>query len=192
MHSLGGFAESVGLSEFFIATVIVAIVGNAAEHGGAVVIALRGKMGLASEIAISSSAQVAVFLIPAVALLSFVVKPALPLDVQADRVGGDGRRGRVVAFVVRRRESRRWEGGLLITLYLAFAVWVLSWVGKVGGRPGAEAPRRMTRDERLRPGCNCRYGQGGTCVDALRGSRSRSKTAISRLLWDRPGRGSRR
>ena len=45
--------------EFFIAVVIVAIVGNAAEHGGAVVIAHRGNMRLASEIAISSSAQVA-------------------------------------------------------------------------------------------------------------------------------------
>jgi Ca2+:H+ antiporter len=61
-----------------IATVIVAIVGNAAEHGGAVVSPSRG-MVLASEIAISSSAQVAVF-IPAVALLSFLVTPALPLS----------------------------------------------------------------------------------------------------------------
>jgi calcium/proton exchanger cax len=52
VHSLDGFAEHAGLSEFFIAIVIVAIVGNAAEHGGAVVIARRGGMVLASEIAI--------------------------------------------------------------------------------------------------------------------------------------------
>ena len=48
VHSLHSFAESAGLSEFFIATVIVAIVGNAAEHGGAIVIASRGKLRLAS------------------------------------------------------------------------------------------------------------------------------------------------
>src|SRR3989442_227005 len=42
--SLEDFAHTVGLSEFFIAVVIVAIVGNAAEHGGAIVIARRGKM----------------------------------------------------------------------------------------------------------------------------------------------------
>jgi Ca2+/H+ antiporter len=47
----GAFATAVGLSEFFISVVIVAIVGNAAEHGGAIVIARNGKMRLASEIA---------------------------------------------------------------------------------------------------------------------------------------------
>src|SRR5919197_2802351 len=76
VHSLDAFAKAAGLSEFFVAVVIVAIVGNAAEHGGAVVIARRGKMELATEIAISSSAQVALFVAPAIALLSFVVKPA--------------------------------------------------------------------------------------------------------------------
>jgi Ca2+:H+ antiporter len=70
--SLEVFADEVGLSDFFVAAVIVAIVGNAAEHGGAVVVAYRGKIKLAAEIALSSAAQVAVFLIPAVALLSWL------------------------------------------------------------------------------------------------------------------------
>ena len=48
VHSLDAFAKAVGASEFFIAVVIVAIVGNAAEHGGAVRDrAARGKMKLA-------------------------------------------------------------------------------------------------------------------------------------------------
>ena len=70
--SLEVFADQAGLSDFFVAAVIVAIVGNAAEHGGAVVVAHRGKITLAAEIALSSAAQVAVFLIPAVALLSWL------------------------------------------------------------------------------------------------------------------------
>jgi Ca2+:H+ antiporter len=69
------FADQVGLSEFFVAAVIIAIVGNAAEHGGAVVVAARGKIALAGEIALASAAQVAVFLIPAVALLSWLIDP---------------------------------------------------------------------------------------------------------------------
>jgi Ca2+:H+ antiporter len=73
--SLEVFAEDVGLSEFFVAAVIVAIVGNAAEHGGAVVVAYRGKVKLAAEIALASAAQVAVFLIPAVVLLSWLIDP---------------------------------------------------------------------------------------------------------------------
>ena len=62
--SLEVFAEKVGLREFFVAAVIVAIVGNAAEHGGAVIVAYRGKIKLAAEIALASAAQVAVFLDP--------------------------------------------------------------------------------------------------------------------------------
>ena len=73
--SLEVFAEEVGLTEFFVAAVIVAIVGNAAEHGGAVVVAYRGTIALAGEIATASAAQVAVFLIPAVALLSWLIDP---------------------------------------------------------------------------------------------------------------------
>ena len=69
------FADDVGLSDFFVSAVIVAIVGNAAEHGGAVVVAVRGKIALAAEIALASAAQVAVFLIPAVALLSWLIDP---------------------------------------------------------------------------------------------------------------------
>ena len=73
--SLEVFAHKVGLSEFFVSAVIVAIVGNAAEHGGAVLVARRGKIALAAEIALASAAQVAVFLIPAVALLSWLIDP---------------------------------------------------------------------------------------------------------------------
>ena len=79
VHSLDAFAKAVGASEFFIAAVIVAIVGNAAEHGGAVVIARAGKMKLASEIALSSSAQVALLVTPAVMLLSLFFSHSLPL-----------------------------------------------------------------------------------------------------------------
>jgi Ca2+:H+ antiporter len=125
VHSIHGFAKTAGLSEFFIAAVIVAIVGNAAEHGGAIVIALRGKMELASEIAISSSAQVAVFLVPAVALLSFAVTPALPLTFRPIELIGMGGAAAGVGFVVRDGRSRRWEGGLLIAVYALFVVGVL-------------------------------------------------------------------
>src|SRR5205823_10163311 len=69
VHSLHNFAAAVGLSEFFIAVVIVAIVGNAAEHGGAILIARAGKMRLATEIAVSSGAQVALLVVPVVMLV---------------------------------------------------------------------------------------------------------------------------
>jgi Ca2+:H+ antiporter len=122
VHSLHGFAKTAGLSEFFISFVIVAIVGNAAEHGGAIVIAHRGKLELASEIAISSSAQVALFVVPAVALVSFLIRPPLPLSFRPIELIAMGGAALGALFVVRDAESRRWEGGLLIAAYGAVAV----------------------------------------------------------------------
>src|SRR5437763_15499990 len=64
VHSIDAFGHSAGLSQFFVSAIIVAIVGNAAEHGGAVVIAARGQLKLASEIAVTSSTQVALLVTP--------------------------------------------------------------------------------------------------------------------------------
>ena len=126
VHSLQAFAEAAGLSEFFIAVVIVAIVGNAAEHGGAVVIARRGKMKLATEIAISSSAQVALFVIPVVTLASFAFAHPLSLAFRPIELIAMGGAAAFVGFVIRDGRARRWEGALLIAVYGGFVVWFLS------------------------------------------------------------------
>jgi len=126
VHSLEAFAEAANLSEFFIAVVIVAIVGNAAEHGGAVVIARRGKMKLATEIAVSSSAQVGLLVIPAVALLSFFSEHPLALAFRPIELIAMGGAAAFVAFVIRDGRSRRWEGVLLIGVYAALVVWFLA------------------------------------------------------------------
>jgi Ca2+:H+ antiporter len=122
VHSLGAFAEAVGASEFFIAAVIVAIVGNAAEHGGAIVIARAGKMKLASEIAISSSAQVALLVIPAVMLLSLFFAHPLPLSFRWEEIAAMAGAVLIVALMVRDGHSRRREGRILLVAYLAVAV----------------------------------------------------------------------
>jgi Ca2+:H+ antiporter len=126
VHSLHSFAESAGLSEFFIAAVIVAIVGNAAEHGGAIVIASRGKLPLATEIAVSSSAQVALFVTPAVALLSWVVKPALPLSFRPIELATMGGSALLVGLMLADGRGRRWEGFLLVVVYVGVALAFLA------------------------------------------------------------------
>ncbi len=118
--SIETFAEKAHLSDFFVAAVIVAIVGNAAEHGGAVVVAHRGKVQLAAEIALSSGAQVAVFLIPAVALLSWAIEP-LALSFRPVEIAALAASTIVVgAFFVDRKSSRR-DGAALILLYVVVA-----------------------------------------------------------------------
>ena len=117
VHTLDHFADAAHLSELFVSAVIVAIVGNAAEHGGAIVIARRGKMKLATEIAVSSSAQVSMLVVPAVCLLSFVVKPALPLAFRPIELIAMGASAFFVAIVIRDGWVRRWEGTMLIAVY---------------------------------------------------------------------------
>jgi Ca2+:H+ antiporter len=125
VHSLGAFADAVGLSEFFTAVVVVAIVGNAAEHGGAIVIARRGNLRLATEIAVSSSAQVALLVTGAVALLSWVVKPALPLSFRPVELAAMGGSALVVALVLWDGKARRGEGFFLVGLYAVAVVGFL-------------------------------------------------------------------
>jgi Ca2+:H+ antiporter len=119
--SLEVFAEQAGLSDFFVAAVIVAIVGNAAEHGGAVVVAFRGKIALAGEIALSSAAQVAVFLIPAVALLSWLIEP-LALSFRVVEIAALAGSVVYAALLLADGRSSRVRGALLLAGYAVVVV----------------------------------------------------------------------
>jgi len=119
VHSLDAFGKTLGLSQFFVAVVIVALVGNAAEQGGAVVIARRGNPRLGAEIAISSATQIAVFVAPAVALLSGVIGHGLPLSFRPVEIGAMGAAAIVVVLAVLDGRSRRWEGFMLLAFYAA-------------------------------------------------------------------------
>jgi Ca2+:H+ antiporter len=118
--TLQAFAEDVGLSDFFVAAVIVAIVGNAAEHGGAVVVAYKGNLKLAAEIALASSAQVAVFLIPAVALISWLIEP-LALSFRQIELLAMGGSVVFAALLLFNGRSTRWRGAVLIAAYVGVA-----------------------------------------------------------------------
>ncbi|MGH3002062.1 MAG: calcium/proton exchanger, partial [Gaiellaceae bacterium] len=121
--TLESFGDALGLTDFFVAVVIVAIVGNAAEHGGAIVIARRGNTELATEIAVTSSMQVAVFLIPVVTLLSWIVGRGLPLSFRAIEVVTMAVAATFATLVVWDGRSRRWEGFLLVAVYGLAVVW---------------------------------------------------------------------
>ena len=119
--SIDKFADDSGLSEFFLAAVVIAIVGNAAEHGGAVVVAARGKIKLAAEIALASSAQVAVFLIPAVALLALLIEP-LALSFRQVVIGALAASVVVTSFLLADGRSSRLKGVILIAVYVGVAI----------------------------------------------------------------------
>jgi Ca2+:H+ antiporter len=130
VHSLHAFATAVGLSEFFIAVVIVAIVGNAAEHGGAIIIARGGKMRLATEIAISSSAQVALLVVPVVTLLALLFAHPLALSFRWTELFAMAGAAVLVAVTVWDGRTRRREGTYLVAAYAAAVLGFLLGGGR--------------------------------------------------------------
>ncbi|WP_066069385.1 calcium/proton exchanger [Neobacillus soli] len=79
VHTFEYVAESFGWTELFIGVIIVAIVGNAAEHASAVMMAYKNKMDVAVEIAIGSTLQVAMFVLPVLVIISLFFEQSMPL-----------------------------------------------------------------------------------------------------------------
>ncbi len=125
--SLQEFARRADLSEFFVAVVIVAIVGNAAEHGSAVLVARHGQIQLATEISLASSAQVATLLIPLVALLAWAIDP-LTLSFRPIELAALGVATVLTAIVLAPGRTSRLSGAFLLCAYAALVV-VFAYAG---------------------------------------------------------------
>jgi Ca2+:H+ antiporter len=111
-------SHQIGLSQFFVGVFVVAIVGNAAEHYVAVVVAMKNKMDLAVNIAIGSSAQIALFVAPVLVLLSFVVGPhPMALVFNGYELAGLIAAVLIANFLASEGESTWFEGVQLLALY---------------------------------------------------------------------------
>ena len=116
--SISEASEDIGLSEFFVGVFIVAIVGNAAEHWVAVLVAAKDKMDLAVNIAIGSSAQIALFVAPVLVLLSFVIGPdPMALVFNGYEIGALLFAVLIANLVTQEGESNWFEGVQLLALY---------------------------------------------------------------------------
>jgi Ca2+:H+ antiporter len=116
-------ADDVGLSQFFVGVFVVAIVGNAAEHWVAVLVAAKDKMDLAVNIAIGSSAQIALFVAPVLVLLSFVVGPEpMALVFNGYELGALLFAVLIANLVTQEGESNWFEGVQLLALYIVLGL----------------------------------------------------------------------
>jgi Ca2+:H+ antiporter len=121
--SIEDASHAIGLSEFFIGAIVVAIVGNAAEHWVAVLVAYKNKMSLAVNIAIGSSAQVALFVAPVLVLVSFVLGPApMPLVFNGFELAALAIAAIIANQVTQEGESNWYEGLQLLLVYLVLAL----------------------------------------------------------------------
>jgi Ca2+:H+ antiporter len=116
-------AEAVGMSSLFVGIIVVAIVGNAAEHSTAVLVAIKNRMDLGFGIAVGSSTQIALFVAPLLVFLSYIVGPQ-PMDLVFTR-------GEVLAVILSTfmvalaagdGRSNWFMGAQLLAVYLILAV----------------------------------------------------------------------
>jgi Ca2+:H+ antiporter len=121
--SISEASESIGLSEFFVGIIVVAVVGNAAEHWVAVLVARKNKMDLAVNIAVGSAAQIALFVAPILVLLSFVIGPEpMALVFNGFELGAVLVAVLIAAYVTQEGESNWFEGVQLLAVYAVLAL----------------------------------------------------------------------
>ncbi|MCP3905815.1 MAG: calcium/proton exchanger [Planctomycetes bacterium] len=117
-------AETVGMSKLFVGVILVAVIGNAAEHSSAILMAMRNKMDLAMHIAIGSGIQIALFVAPLLVFVSYAFDPSNPLNLLFSHfeVIAVVLSVFVVALVAHDGESHWMEGVLLLAVYVILGI----------------------------------------------------------------------
>ncbi len=115
-------AEGLRLSDRFVGLVIVPIIGNAAEHATAVMMARRDRMDLAVSIAVGSTAQVALLIAPVLVFLGLALGQPMDLAFSAMEVGAVVLAVVVASAAVRDAESNWLEGAFLVLAYAVLSV----------------------------------------------------------------------
>ncbi len=111
-------SHQLGLTEIFVGVILVAIIGNAAEHSTAVLMALKNKMDLAINIAIGSSMQVALFVAPVLVFASYAFGKPMDLHFTILEVVAVVAAVAVMTLIVQDGESNWMEGVLLLAVYI--------------------------------------------------------------------------
>jgi Ca2+:H+ antiporter len=115
-------AQQLGLTQVFVGVILVALVGNAAEHSTAVMVALKNKMDLAYGIAVGSSLQIALLVAPLLVFASYLFGAPLDLVFTPFEVAAVTISVLIVGFVAIDGESNWMEGVMLVGVYVILAI----------------------------------------------------------------------
>jgi len=115
-------AHRLGMTQLFVGVIIVSLVGNAAEHSTAVMVALKNKMDLAFAIAVGSSLQIALLVAPILVFASYAFGAPLDLIFTPFEVAAVTISVLIVGFVAMDGESHWMEGVMLVGVYLMLAI----------------------------------------------------------------------
>eukprot|EP00993_Chasmostoma_nieuportense_P001813 NODE_2660_length_1124_cov_33.842528_g2538_i0.p1 GENE.NODE_2660_length_1124_cov_33.842528_g2538_i0~~NODE_2660_length_1124_cov_33.842528_g2538_i0.p1 ORF type:complete len:327 (+),score=91.68 NODE_2660_length_1124_cov_33.842528_g2538_i0:116-982(+) len=125
VDSIQPAAEALGLSQAFIGVILVPIVGNAAEHATAILMAHHGRMNIAIGVAVGSSIQIALFVVPFLVLVSWVMGKSLDLCFDPLTAFAMFISVLIVKSVCSDGSSHWLSGAMLLLAYLFVAVILL-------------------------------------------------------------------
>ena len=120
--AVGEAGRAWGLNEVFLGFIVLAIVGNAAEHSTAVMLAMRNQMDTALKISMQSSVQIALFVTPVLVFLSFPLGHPLDLIFSPFELLAVGLGVTILAYLVMDGETNWYEGVQLLAVYAIIAV----------------------------------------------------------------------
>jgi Ca2+:H+ antiporter len=115
-------AKAFGMSDVFVGVIVVAIIGNAAEHSTAVLVALKNKMDLALNIGIGSSIQIALFVAPVLVFVSYAFGKPMDLLFTNLEVISIGIAVWILSLVSNDGESNWMEGVQMLAVYMILAI----------------------------------------------------------------------
>jgi Ca2+:H+ antiporter len=119
VRTVSDAGRQLGVSHLFIGVVVVGIVGNAAEHYSAIVLAAKGKMDAPLAIAVGSATQIALFVTPSLVFLSYLVAPsAMDLLFSGYEVVAITLAVLSIAFVAQKGETHWMDGVQLLAVYV--------------------------------------------------------------------------
>ncbi|WP_066298335.1 calcium/proton exchanger [Bacillus sp. FJAT-29937] len=122
VHTFQAVGETFGWTELFIGVVIVAIVGNAAEHASAIIMAYKNKMDIAVEIAVGSTLQVAMFVAPLLVLISLMFPVSMPLVFTMPELITMVTSALLMIIISNDGETNWFEGATLLAAYLIMGI----------------------------------------------------------------------
>ncbi len=122
VEGVKGVTAGLGWSEIFVGVILVALIGNAAEHASAVTVARRDRMDLALSIALGSAAQIALFVAPALVFIGLALGRPLTLLFDPFEVVAVVIAATLANQVIRDGESTWLEGVQLLAVYLVLAI----------------------------------------------------------------------
>lgn len=123
--TLETFTTQFGLSELFVGAFVVAIVGNAAEHSAAIMLAMKNKIGASVEIAVGSSLQISLFVAPVLIFVSFFMgglSGTMDIVFSTIEIVAIAVSVFVAKSIIQDGETNWYEGLLLVAVYVILGV----------------------------------------------------------------------